>query len=227
MIVPNEVVILRVAIYNNESCNDGEITRFFSDIERKGVISPFPTHYSSFMRFKITPDFQISTDLLQFHFEIVPQLTVAQVKAQAGVGVMRLPETLDFERCDIQEWLNKALVEALRWQCHRLITPRLEQFAQRADVGFNRVVYKDVRSRWGSCSSLKNLNFSVWLLLAPPHLVDYVLCHELAHLTELNHSPLFWAELDRILEKTQGTAKCLDKEMNEFAKSLGKKGRFK
>lgn len=179
------------------------------------------------MRFKITPDFQIATDLLRFHFEVVPQLTAAQVKASLGEGVMRLPDTLNFERRDIQEWLNKALVEALRWQCQRLLTPRLTQFAQRAGIQFNRVVYKDVSSRWGSCSSLKNLNFSVWLLLAPSHLVDYVLCHELAHLAELNHSPHFWKEVDRILGQSQGAAKRLDKEMNDFAKALLGKGRFK
>lgn len=179
------------------------------------------------MRFKITPDFQISTDLLRFRIEAVPQLAAAQAKAQVGDGVIRLPAHLNFESRTIQEWLNKAMVEALHWQCQRLLTPRLAQFAQRADIHYNRVVYKDVSSRWGSCSSLKNLNFSVWLLLAPSPLVDYVICHELAHLTELNHSPRFWAEVDRILVETPGKAKQLDKQMNEFAKSLRKMGRFK
>jgi predicted metal-dependent hydrolase len=60
--------------------------------------------------------------------------------------------------------------------------------------GFNvgRVLWKNTKSRWGSCSAAGNLNFSTRLLLAPRDVADYVIVHELAHLKQANHSKRFW-----------------------------------
>ncbi len=54
------------------------------------------------------------------------------------------------------------------------------------------------RSEWGSCSSAGRVLLNRRLLHLPPHLVDYVIAHELAHLRELNHSPRFWALVARV-----------------------------
>ncbi|HSO06852.1 MAG TPA: SprT family zinc-dependent metalloprotease [Pelomicrobium sp.] len=54
------------------------------------------------------------------------------------------------------------------------------------------------RSEWGSCSSGGRVLLNRRLLHLPPHLVDYVIAHELAHLRELNHSPRFWALVARV-----------------------------
>lgn len=179
------------------------------------------TKYRNFaaMRFYITPDFHISTDLLRLTLTVKPGLTAAQLNAHPGEAHIALPEGLNFDQAAVQEWLNRVVVEALRKQCHWLLTPRIHHLAQQGGLSFGRITYKDVRSRWGSCSSLRNLNFSVWLLLAPARWVDYVVAHELAHLSHLNHSPRFWAEADRLLG-APGLARCLDREMNAFARSL-------
>lgn len=176
------------------------------------------------MRFHITPHFAIHTDLLHLHFELREGLSVAQVRATAGQCVISLPAAVNYDEPQRQEWLNRVVVEALRWQAARLVTPRVGTHAQRAALHYNRISYKDVRTRWGSCSSLRNLNFSVWLLLAPSHLVDYVVCHELAHLLHLNHGPHFWKALDTLLG-APGEGKRRDREMNTFAHSLQEKGR--
>jgi len=57
---------------------------------------------------------------------------------------------------------------------------------------------RDTTSRWGSCSARGGLSFSWRLVLAPPHVLDYVAAHEVAHLQELNHSPRFWALVERL-----------------------------
>ncbi len=56
----------------------------------------------------------------------------------------------------------------------------------------NRISLKDTRSRWGSCSSQGNLNYSWRLIMAPPAVLDYVAAHEVAHLAVMDHSPRFW-----------------------------------
>lgn len=56
-----------------------------------------------------------------------------------------------------------------------------------------RIQVKELRSRWGSCSSDGVLSFSWRLILAPPHVLDYLAAHEVAHLREMNHSRKFWA----------------------------------
>ena len=60
-----------------------------------------------------------------------------------------------------------------------------------------RVTVRAQRSRWGSCSSKHNLSFNWRLILAPPQCLDYVVIHELCHLTEFNHSPRFWAMVEK------------------------------
>lgn len=53
-------------------------------------------------------------------------------------------------------------------------------------------VYK---GRWGSCNTHREISLNLFLLMAPTAVIDYVLLHELAHLYQLNHSPLFWQKV--------------------------------
>ena len=57
---------------------------------------------------------------------------------------------------------------------------------------YEKVRIKNQKTRWGSCSSKRNLNFNMRLMMAPDEAIDYVIIHELCHLRELNHTPAFW-----------------------------------
>jgi len=59
-------------------------------------------------------------------------------------------------------------------------------------VKARRITLRDTTSRWGSCSSSGALNFSWRLIMAPPHVLDYLAAHEVAHLIHMNHSEAFW-----------------------------------
>ena len=61
-----------------------------------------------------------------------------------------------------------------------------------------RITLRDTRSRWGSCSARGDLMYSWRLIMAPPEVLDYVAAHEAAHLVEMNHSPAYWAVVERI-----------------------------
>ena len=69
---------------------------------------------------------------------------------------------------------------------------RLEHFNQHYNLSYKRVAIKNQRRCWGSCSSLRNLNFNYKIYFLPPHLRDYIIVHELCHLVELNHGQAFW-----------------------------------
>jgi predicted metal-dependent hydrolase len=92
-----------------------------------------------------------------------------------------------------------AVVE--RWyrtEARRVLRERVLAHAATLGVEIGRIAVKDTRSRWGSCSSKGNLNFSWRLLLAPWEVLDYVVAHEVAHLKEMNHSPRFWAIVEQL-----------------------------
>lgn len=72
------------------------------------------------------------------------------------------------------------------------------------------IALKDTRTRWGSCSSRGNLNFSWRLVCAPEFVLDYVVAHECAHLLEMNHSPRFWAQVERCIPDPSPARKWLN-----------------
>ena len=81
----------------------------------------------------------------------------------------------------------------------KIFPERTAYFAKRMGVTYNRITIREQKTRWGSCSSAGNLNFNWKLLLMPPELLDYVVVHELAHRKEMNHSPRFWAIVEKEL----------------------------
>lgn len=168
--------------------------------------------------FRLHFGFSIETSLfgLRFARGTTPE---ASLRRDGRTVTIVLPPEFDFDRPDKQLWANRVLAEVLRREAQRLLPARLERFARQYDLRYRRVVIKNVRTRWGSCSILGNINLSLWLLMAPGHLVDYVIKHELAHLDEMNHGPRFWATLDRM---TDGQARRLEREMRAFARSLWK-----
>jgi predicted metal-dependent hydrolase len=74
---------------------------------------------------------------------------------------------------------------------------RVSLLAQRAAIAAPRFMLSSAMSRWGSCNSRREVRLAWRLVKAPPHMVDYVICHELAHLRHMNHSAAFWAEVER------------------------------
>jgi len=87
----------------------------------------------------------------------------------------------------IREWYKQ--------QTSRLISERLVQINSKMNLRYNRVSIKNQKSRWGSCSKNRNLNFNLLLAAAPMEVIDYVIIHELVHLVEFGHSKNFWHQV--------------------------------
>ncbi|HUF57502.1 MAG TPA: SprT family zinc-dependent metalloprotease [Thermohalobaculum sp.] len=79
------------------------------------------------------------------------------------------------------------------------MAPAATAHARMLGVPLAAVSLRDTRSRWGSCSSARRISLSWRLAMAPVVVQDYVAAHEVAHLVEMNHSPDYWAVLERLM----------------------------
>ena len=82
--------------------------------------------------------------------------------------------------------------EALARKAKETIPARAAYYAQLMGAQYGRITLRCQKTRWGSCSAKKNLNFNILLMLTPPEVVDSVVVHELCHLWEMNHSARFY-----------------------------------
>ncbi len=90
-------------------------------------------------------------------------------------------------------FLPRRTGDFLRAEARRRFAAQASAKAGQAGLAVRRVTVKDTRSRWGSCSSDGVLMFCWRLLMAPPHVQDYVVAHEVAHLRHMDHGREFWA----------------------------------
>ena len=86
-----------------------------------------------------------------------------------------------------------------RRAARKKIIERTAWYAKLMGVTYGRISIRAAKTRWGSCSGEGNLNFHWKLILMPPEILDYVVVHELAHRKQMNHSSLFWAEVEKVL----------------------------
>lgn len=100
------------------------------------------------------------------------------------------------------------------------IPPKVQHFAPLVGVNFGRITIRSQHTRWGSCSAKGNLNFNCLLMLTPPEILDYVVVHELCHRKELNHSPRFWAEVERVLPDYRVSRKWLKENGSQLIARL-------
>lgn len=93
---------------------------------------------------------------------------------------------------DETEAVAAALQHWLKQRARRELGPWLEALAARSGIAYNRVSFRNQRTRWGSCSSNGNISLNARLLLCRPAACEYVLIHELVHIEHPDHSPRFW-----------------------------------
>lgn len=138
-----------------------------------------------------------------------------QFLAHSELGEMRItcPASADFGDDQLQEWLRKVIEEALRRNAKIILPPRLYALSKVSGLPYKSVKINSSRGRWGSCSTSKAINLSYFMVLLPPHLIDYVLLHELCHTREMNHGDRFWELLNGC---TEGKALQLREELKQY-----------
>lgn len=118
-----------------------------------------------------------------------------QVVADGDGPTLLVPGDPEHQARRLTDWLREQALADLQG--------RTGFHAARLGVTVRMVRLRDQRSRWGSCSSTGTITYNWRLILAPPFVLDYVAAHEVAHLVEMNHSPAFWAAVERTLPEYQ------------------------
>lgn len=107
---------------------------------------------------------------------------------------------------------KRILLDWLKSESKKYLFKRIEKIALENDFHYERISIRDQRTRWGSCSSKKNLNFNWKLILTPSECIDYVIIHELAHTRQMNHSKNFWNEVYNVMPNYKVWEKWLKTE---------------
>ena len=94
---------------------------------------------------------------------------------------------------------NRIGYRKYREAARSLARARLDYFNRFYGFRLGRLFIKNHKSRWGSCSEYGNLNFNYKIVHLPSPIADYIIVHELCHLGQLNHSPAFWALVERTI----------------------------
>ena len=159
--------------------------------------------------------------------------TIAIQIKEGGKVVVRTPYSIsrkqveDFLR-EKQDWIAKnqkqlhkaqenrmVITEEIRREgverALRVLPERTDHYARLMGISYGRITIREQKTRWGSCSSIGNLNFNWKLVLMPMDLLDYVVVHELAHRREMNHSKDFWRIVEEVLPDYRERRKELKK----------------
>jgi predicted metal-dependent hydrolase len=93
--------------------------------------------------------------------------------------------------------IRNALVEWYEGHALERLIEKTNRYAGIMGVTPNSISVRDYKSRWGSCSSKGEISYNWRIIIAPHHIVDYVVVHELCHLKHPNHSPAYWKSVKR------------------------------
>ena len=145
----------------------------------------------------IDQGFSINTEYFRL---VIKESSFNKVRLTGSTNgyVIEVPQNTDFTSADTQQMLRTAIKGAAKHCAAKVLPPRLKELAERTGFKYKRCTVRDVRSRWGSCSTSGTISLNTQLILLPARLIDYVLLHELCHTVEMNHSDRFWALMDKV-----------------------------
>ena len=138
---------------------------------------------------------------IQKHIEKIREQEAKRKKTQGEKG--------EYGEFVERDYLTNEEIKKLADKALQYIPKRVSYFAKQIGVTYGKIKIRNQKTRWGSCSSKGNLNFNCLLMLTPPEVIDYVVVHELCHRKEMNHSRVFWVEVEKVLPNYKEQVKWL------------------
>lgn len=131
--------------------------------------------------------------------------------------IVEYPDRLHIESYPVQRVAYDCFKKMAYKEAKERIPEMVAEEAERLGLTYGSVRIKDMETRWGSCSSKRNLNFSLYLLFYGEKATRYTVLHELAHLTHMNHGEQFWRLLSDYLG---GDARRIDWEVSRVQPNI-------
>ena len=168
--------------------SDRKVANFIDEQRQwlEGQLSSAPKVYSLMQWLTQEPHLTASGDVFDVRIEPSVKRSADYIFDQGGaVLVLRLPR--------VEERYLRALVSLFAKDS---LVCRVAYHSKRLGLKYGSLSVRDQSSRWGSCSARRGISLNWRLVLLSPALQDYIILHELAHLSEMNHSKRFWTLLD-------------------------------
>jgi predicted metal-dependent hydrolase len=160
-------IVSKKRIYDFIDRKESWIDKQIEEIKETAAYLNFKSHHPSFLYYLGE----------KYPTRIGPYKTI-----QFENNILLLPK--DYTEDSIVKWYKERAKE--------IIQDRVTTYCDDMNLTYNQIRIKTLRSRWGSCSAKKNLNFNWKLILFDIEKLNYVVIHEVSHLKHLNHSKQFW-----------------------------------
>lgn len=135
--------------------------------------------------------------------------TAAKSRVQSNTIMVTLPAHMQISDAGAQQEAKRAVTRAIKREAEEVLPQMLYALSQQYNRPYTSVSVKNMRSRWGSCSSEGVIALNIWLMQVPDELKQYVLCHELAHLDNPHHQPAFWGTLAEMVPDYKAKRRAL------------------
>lgn len=160
-----------------------------------------------------TPQTEFHTSTFKLNIIENALTTNCYTSLKDGVLSISFPVGTDFRHGEVQQFIRKSIEKALRYEASRILPDKVKKLAEKYGFTYSTLKINKSRGRWGSCSSRKSINLSLYCMLLPEYLIDFVILHELCHTIEMNHGEHFWDILDKVAE---GKSKQYTQELKHF-----------
>jgi predicted metal-dependent hydrolase len=110
-----------------------------------------------------------------------------------------VPVGVDIHSAEVHEQAKKAIKRALKKEAELLLPNRVAKIANETGYSYKKLAYKSMRSRWGSCTTNKDISLNIFLMMMPWEQIDYVILHELTHTKHLHHASNFWDAVEQFM----------------------------
>lgn len=131
-----------------------------------------------------------------------------EMKVKEEALKKHMPELTDTQRALLEKRYKKNASE--------YFPIRVQHFEKIMGVHHKKIAIRDQKTRWGSCSTSGTLSFNWRLIMAPPEVLDYVVVHELAHFTHMDHSKAFWSTVESVMPDYEKHRKWLNEHGQEL-----------
>lgn len=104
-----------------------------------------------------------------------------------------------FKQAQYQAFIHKSIDLALKMEAEAYLPQRTAELAKANGLSFHHVDLRNTKRQWGSCNTSGRICLNIQVMRLPDHLIDLVILHELTHTLHMDHSPAFYADLNRFL----------------------------